>query len=561
MLAGGAWAEAERPDTDPIWALPIPAEDPAAKSPAGGLNDWLLETLHRKAGAEIAVAPPVASRSSEPRSITVPLDIAVPLAPAAGEEPGQPPAEKLGETLHAYLGGWFLEWIGHRTGLIEGSDVGENFIMPTGYATWPADSENRVHQDFSLINVDIVPPGADGQADLAATGQPFATLSEDDPDPADFSARPEDAVLGGVPTPPLVPAASADTPDGETAPAELAALVLPAEAGETESAPALEAVAGDLSDAPADEAAAPVVHEKMHIEPDTGKTRADSLDIGLSLTIKAPKVQKTEIPAPVIDAVTVEDIPDSPKAAPKAQASGRTTDDSVGMLGDLADIPDTPAPAKKTKRGKAGHLASLGVPLDVLPKAPASPVRKLPDNVLALGETLHLGSKMQPPSEDPATRNHCVKKNDDTAVFCVEPVDWPSPLSQSLRVSSIMYQGAQAVVRYDGGIASRAQAIFPNSAYDGVIAYYTKRFGSPVPVPGNTIAPFAQPRQENPTVRWQRKDPDTGEETTLEIRKYDDTRGGFPDLRHSALMLYDARSAEIFPELSALDLMPTTGSN
>ena len=48
--------------------------------------------------------------------------------------------------------------------------------------------------------------------------------------------------------------------------------------------------------------------------------------------------------------------------------------------------------------------------------------------------------------------------------------------------------------------------------------------------------------------------------TTLEIRRYDDARGGFPDLKHGVLMLANATSQPIFPVLSALDLMPTTGT-
>ncbi len=253
----------------------------------------------------------------------------------------------------------------------------------------------------------------------------------------------------------------------------------------------------------------------------------------------------------------------------------------------LEDLPDMPGamPAKRSplkKRPKNVRFDALGAPVEepspqqsakpVKPTKPAAkseepkPVRtvktrKLPGNVLAVGETVHIGAEMPPPPDDPSERNHCVDKNGGDTVFCIEPVDWPPQLRSKLRVSSIMYQGAQAVIRYDNGKATRIQAIYPNDSFDALVSYFSGRFGKSTEVGGNTIAPFAQPRQENPTVQWQRKDPLSDKLTTLEVRKYDDSRGGFPDLRHGTIMLYASDSPSIFPELSALDLMPTTGSN
>jgi hypothetical protein len=41
----------------------------------------------------------------------------------------------------------------------------------------------------------------------------------------------------------------------------------------------------------------------------------------------------------------------------------------------------------------------------------------------------------------------------------------------------------------------------------------------------------------------------------MEIRQFDDSRVGFPDIRRGAIMLYHAWSEPIFPQLSALELM------
>jgi len=70
-----------------------------------------------------------------------------------------------------------------------------------------------------------------------------------------------------------------------------------------------------------------------------------------------------------------------------------------------------------------------------------------------------------------------------------------------------------------------------------------------------SIAPLAKPRQDNPTVSWRNRDPETNAVSILEVRQYDDTRGGFPDTQRGAVMLYYANSPTIFPQVSAHELM------
>lgn len=232
--------------------------------------------------------------------------------------------------------------------------------------------------------------------------------------------------------------------------------------------------------------------------------------------------------------------------------------------GPMADPGDLP-PGLEEAPGETGELDALADTLEVTrtqtAMLPTAASRSVPNTVLTLGESIHLTALMPPEPDDPSEKNYCIEKNRGAVVFCVEPVDWPPDLVEELRVSSIMYQGAQAVVRYDEQQISRLHAIFPNEAFDTLISYYSRRFGEPTEITVNSIAPFAQPRQENPVMLWRRADPLSGEQTTLEIRKFDDSRGGFPDLKHGAIMLFNAKSGPIFPVLSSLDLMPTTGTN
>ena len=66
---------------------------------------------------------------------------------------------------------------------------------------------------------------------------------------------------------------------------------------------------------------------------------------------------------------------------------------------------------------------------------------------------------------------------------------------------------------------------------------------------------MGEPRRGNPVAMWQSVDPKTNLVTTLEVRKFDDARGGFPDTDKGVVMLYHAWSSPIFPQLSTLELM------
>lgn len=152
-------------------------------------------------------------------------------------------------------------------------------------------------------------------------------------------------------------------------------------------------------------------------------------------------------------------------------------------------------------------------------------------------------------------RKTCIDKKRGAVVFCLEPVQWPRSLDPYFRVDTILYQGARAIVRYDEGVASTYHILFDSRAFDRLVSHFTGRYGPPTDKLDRSIAPLAAPRQANPIAMWRSVDPTTTLVSTMEIRKFDDSRGGFPDTKRGAIMLYHTWSEPIFPLLSTLELM------
>jgi hypothetical protein len=197
----------------------------------------------------------------------------------------------------------------------------------------------------------------------------------------------------------------------------------------------------------------------------------------------------------------------------------------------------------------------------VVPRKPAKKViRELPDNrldgvILSLGKTTTLGKAPPPQAPAPWYYRSCINKKLGSTVFCIEPLDWPSDIQPYLLTDSILYEGTQSIVRYDEGAATYFHILFPSQSYASIIQYFSNRYGAPTQKLKRSIAPLAEPRRINPTVIWQSIAPVTNLLTTLEIRMFDDNRGGFPDTRRGAIYLYHEWSQPIFPQLSSVELM------
>ncbi len=185
----------------------------------------------------------------------------------------------------------------------------------------------------------------------------------------------------------------------------------------------------------------------------------------------------------------------------------------------------------------------------------------LEDIVLSLGESVTLENTLPPQQDGVDPLNSCIKKNRGTTLFCVEPVDWPQDLRNAFIVPTILYTGPMAITRYDQGTPSRFHALFESEQFEHIVAYYQVRYGEPTEIWKRSIAPLAKPRMDNPTVTWRSRDSRSNVISVLEIRKFDDSRGGFPDTNRGAVMLYHFNAPSIFPQVSSHELMRLRRAN
>ncbi|WP_316978784.1 hypothetical protein [Shumkonia mesophila] len=588
-------------DTSP---QPIPPPPPSAEPPpppdisisSDREDDRAVKPA--EPAAPPAAGPPPPSTPSQPEMTTVaPVDTdpAGTKSAAAGgfldkaSARVRRVAHSFDETFDTFLGGWFFRWMGRKMARTDqpqaardGTLAVADLTMPSGDAVPPAgtpETDPPPASESTAGPVDAIPPPAamPAVAPPAEMTEPVVTASvaEKDAPPAEAVAAPEPNVppaTGASETPvdeppvrplPTVAVATRKIPDSPPPTATMAARTLP-------STPPLTAPAAPppVARQPAGPVP-PVVTMADPFAPDTVAPGTRHPIIG-EKPPAPPPIPLAERPAERLDVPS----PPSPEraAAPARPAvSGRPSParnkagptpiaNPAGPLDQLAETPKSSRPAALTSKEDLplGLDGPNAAPMRTAMASAPAPGRKVPDSVLTLGSSIYITTAMPPEPADPSERNFCVKKSRGAVVFCVEPVDWPAKLARQLRVNSVMYQGAQAIVRYDDGLATRIQAIFPTDSHDALVAYYSQRFGKPTAASEHAITPFAQPRQSNQVVSWQVTDPLSHEKTTLEIRRYDDTRGGFPDMRYGAILLYNVASPPIFPVLSTLDLMPTS---
>ena len=90
---------------------------------------------------------------------------------------------------------------------------------------------------------------------------------------------------------------------------------------------------------------------------------------------------------------------------------------------------------------------------------------------------------------------------------------------------------------------------------ESLVAWMRRRHGEPTSILQRRAQVFSKGRVDNPTIVWELPDPTTGEHRILEIRRFDDTRGGFPDTRHGVILLHDQAAESVFPRLSSVEVM------
>ncbi len=249
-----------------------------------------------------------------------------------------------------------------------------------------------------------------------------------------------------------------------------------------------------------------------------------------------------------------------PGAAPKSSAkkSDKEPGESGGLFGLGEKKDDAKDKGTEPDGGLWGSKVEMAQARPMVSAPPSAP--PVPENVpvglgFMVGRSLNLDKADPPRGSDEMGSRSCVEKSRGQVLFCVEATNWPKAMEADFTVNTILYTGQQAMVRYDRGRASRIQTLFPSESFDRVAAYYSGLYGPPAEAWTRSIAPLAVARRENPTRAWRARNPKTGEVATLEIRKFDDTRGGFPDTKRGVVMLYYHEASLIFPQVSALELM------
>ena len=272
-----------------------------------------------------------------------------------------------------------------------------------------------------------------------------------------------------------------------------------------------------------------------------------AVSAGSSTTPMQWKVPDREMPAPLAELLGA---PELARAAENMRARGPKEKGVIGRLADLlvSGGGDSSRPGDDGWAVKNVEIAQIPPSLPKKPRPVRPKKHYLTGVVLKPGGTMSLGK----PFRD---RGPCIEKKRGTVVFCLEPLQWPRSLEPYFQIDSILYQGARAIVRYDEGIATTYHILFDSRAFGRLVSHFKGRYGPPTEQLNRSIAPLAAPRQANPIAMWRSVDPATSLVSTLEIRKFDDSRGGFPDTKRGAIMLYHTWSEPIFPLLSTLELM------
>ena len=282
-------------------------------------------------------------------------------------------------------------------------------------------------------------------------------------------------------------------------------------------------------------------------------------DTASAATEVAEAAAGTETAAePTIDAAT----PATPRASAPAKESseeitrpgplGRIYQAVEDLFGASAETEKRPEPRQATV--ETARLSEEPLEETVAEPRPP-PERYLKGVTLAIADALALGARKFPQTPVAHAPENCVRKQRGTILFCVEPVTWPGDIEEHFAVSTFFYRGMNAIVRYEEGESRYIYALFATDGFEAVSAYFRARYGPPTSTVRRRVTLTATPRMTSPAMIWRSADETSGAVTTLEVRKYDDSRGGFADVRHGAILLRREGTEPIFPRLSTFELM------
>jgi hypothetical protein len=189
---------------------------------------------------------------------------------------------------------------------------------------------------------------------------------------------------------------------------------------------------------------------------------------------------------------------------------------------------------------------------EVAPTAEEKPTDpRLINAQLGLGRNILLGQG----DDDLSKKAKCLTKNRGTVAFCLTPTVWPVRIAKYFDISSHLYRGAQGIVQYDGNIATRLYTLFETDGFDQIVNYYEKTFGPATTHFVRKTRTIKKGIVDNPTYIWRKSNPNEGLTEIFELRKFADTRGSIPDLKHGSMRVFFDGSREIFTLTSDLDYM------
>jgi hypothetical protein len=256
----------------------------------------------------------------------------------------------------------------------------------------------------------------------------------------------------------------------------------------------------------------------------------------------SPPPSPTANPAPVASWVGRNAAPFDP-ARPVAAASPLPPE----------AVPAPPPPSARPPEPRQPPQAALAtMPATAKAEPPARTTQPpLKGTPLTLGRSLIVG-RIQ--DSGPEAERNCLRKKAWAATYCVEAADWTEDARPLFEVSSSLYSGMKAVVRYDEGRATRYHAQFPTRLLDRVVDHFEKLLGPPTEIPKPRMAWLGRTREPNDRYIWISEKGAGDRNVILEVRRFDDTSGTFPNSQFGSVQLHAEGAGAIFHELSSLDL-------
>ncbi len=335
-------------------------------------------------------------------------------------------------------------------------------------------------------------------------------------------------------------------PATEDSPDEGAAKVpeeSPAQSAETPSPIETASASADPA-APAEPVATPVVEEPGFISNMLGQLKESFSAANDSESADEPVVAFGDAKSATAQEES-EGVAKAPGQALAGAVAAKETPEAkpkfYEQLSKFLSLDTEPPPrAKRRKRIRAPDTAMIRFPM------PERPSEFLKGVALNLSGAPNLG-KPAPAIES------CISKNRGRVLFCIEPVAWPDILLPHFQVNTYMYRGAKSIVRYDDGKATFVHTLFPSASFEAILDHFERRFGPATEQQELWLTSLSSPVRSNPMAAWWSIEGSSV--TSLQIRKFDDTRGGFPDMEYGAISLHIQGAKPIFPLLSTANLM------